>query len=375
MTTQQFEPLKSATPIKRRGVFALGAALVAGLVAKLTEQPVSAGTDGDVILGANGVANLAPTPTSICNNGSAAGPTISALRSPGAVSAQTLAINAAILAQCAIDNETAVWGRSQNGAQAKGVRGISFAGTGVFGEGHTGVHGESENNIGVEGVVPATSSSNAIAVYGLNTSAYAGPGPGAGGFGVYGLSAKGHGLVGATATAGAAAVVGATNGVADAYAAAFYGPVIIGGALTVVGGPKSAAVPHPDGSHRRLYCVESPESWFEDFGKGQLECGRAEVPIDPDFAAVVSLDDYHVFLTQYGGHDDLSVSEQTTTGFCVEARDATSSCRFSWRIVAKRQDISGPRLETVAIPPEPTLPPVPDDPMPAPPPALHLRGR
>ena len=130
-----------------------------------------------------------------------------------------------------------------------------------------------------------------------STSSYAGPGPGAGGFGVYGLSAKGHGLVGATASAGAAAVVGATNGVAGAYAAAFYGPVIVGGAFTVFGA-KSAAVAHPDGSHRRLYCVESPESWFEDFGKGQLECGRAEVTIDPDFAAVVLLDDFHVFLTQ-----------------------------------------------------------------------------
>ena len=65
--------------------------------------------------------------------------------------------------------------------------------------------------------------------------------------------------------------------------------------MTVVGGAKSAAVPHPDGTHRRLYCVESPESWFEDFGKGQLDCGEADVAIDPTFAAVVDLDDYHVF--------------------------------------------------------------------------------
>ena len=44
-------------------------------------------------------------------------------------------------------------------------------------------------------------------MYGLNNSSFAGPGPGAGGFGVYGLSARGHGLVGATATTGGAAVV------------------------------------------------------------------------------------------------------------------------------------------------------------------------
>jgi len=49
---------------------------------------------------------------------------------------------------------------------------------------------------------------------------------------------------------------------------------------------KSAAVLHPDGTHRRLYCVESPDSWFEDFGEAPLECGEATVTLDPDFAAV-----------------------------------------------------------------------------------------
>jgi hypothetical protein len=218
-------------------------------------------------------------------------------------------------------------------------------------------------------------SSNAIAIYGQNYSTYAGATPGAGGFGVYGLSAKGHGLVGATATAGGAAVVGASNGVAGAYAAAFYGPVIVGGNFTVVGGAKSAAVPHPDGSHRRLYCMESPESWFEDFGKGQLECGVAEVTIDPDFAALVHLNDYHVFLMGYEDFD-LRVSEQTPTGFSVQAKNPDSDGRFSWRIVAKRKDIAGERLTTVTIPPEPTLPPpVPDIPMPTPPDLRSRMGR
>ena len=86
---------------------------------------------------------------------------------------------------------------------------------------------------------------NGIAIYGLNNSTYAGPGPGAGGFGVYGLSAKGHGLVGATSSAGAAAVVGATNGVAGAYAAAFYGPVIVGGDFTVFPAPRARRYPWP----------------------------------------------------------------------------------------------------------------------------------
>ncbi len=233
------------------------------------------------------------------------------------------------------------------GAGVLGRSGSTGLGTGV------GVQGESGGGIGVRGLIPATSSSNAIAVYGLNNSSYAGPGPGAGGFGVYGLSAKGHGLVGATAAAGGAAVVGATNGVAGAFAGAFYGPVIIGGDFTVFGA-KSAAVPHPDGSHRLLYCVESPESWFEDFGKGTLECGRAEVALDPDFAAIVDLSDYHVFLTAYDHEHALHVRNQTPSGFTVEAdaalarlkgqKESDLTGRFSWRVVAKRKDIEAKRL-------------------------------
>ena len=201
------------------------------------------------------------------------------------------------------------------------------------------------------GQIPATSNANGTAVYGQNFSNYTGPGPGAGGFAVYGLSAKGHGLVGATAAAGGAAVVGASNGVAGAFAAAFYGSVIVGGDFTVVGGAKSAAVPHPDGSHRRVYCVESPESWFEDFGRGQLVNGAAEIRFDPDFAAIVNLDEYHVFLTAHSDHDGLHVSDHRREGFEVRARGGSSCASFSWRVVARRRDIAGPRLATVEIPP------------------------
>ena len=225
------------------------------------------------------------------------------------------------------------------------------------------IYAQSGGNPGVFATIPNNSSANTIAIYGQNNSRYVGPSPGAGGFGVYGLSAKGHGLVGATAAAGAAAVVGATNGVAGAYAAAFYGPVVVGGAFTVVGGPKSAAVPHPDGSHRLLYCVESPESWFEDFGKGQLACGRARVTLHPDFAAVVNMDDDHVFLTQYDQHNDLCVTAQTSAGFEVRAAKGESDRKFSWRAVARRRDISADRLAKFAAPPEPRFPPLPTIPV------------
>jgi hypothetical protein len=278
------------------------------------------------------------------------------------------AISAGVFGAATSVNSFGVWGGQ-----------LAANGTGVFGQGAgvgaIGVAGTSGSGIGVLGQIPGSSAGNATGVYGLNYSTYAGSVPGAGGFGVYGLSANGHGLVGATAAPGAAALVGASNGVAGAYAGTFYGSVVVSGAFTVVGGAKSAGVPHPDGSHRRLYCMESPESWFEDFGKGQLECGQAEVTIDPDFAAVVDLTDYQVFLTQYGGYDVLSVTEQTPQGFRVETQDTASASRFGWRIVAKRKDIAAPRFETVTVPAEPILPPVPEIVTPEPPRIPDVRER
>ena len=50
------------------------------------------------------------------------------------------------------------------------------------------------------------------------------------------------------------------------------GNQLVHGNQTVLG-LKSAAVPFPDGTWRRLYCMESPENWFEDFGTAQLVKG------------------------------------------------------------------------------------------------------
>jgi hypothetical protein len=339
---------------KRRGLIAAAWAAVAAIVARQTTDPVQAGVDGDVVLGAS---NTETSTTRIST--AAAGNTLELVNtSPGNFNSLL-----------AVSPGDAVWGQtnSANGGgsgvigttdfsstRVSGVRGYSDSGVGVLGQSFSG--------IAIRGEAYPGTSANTIAIYGVNNSSYAGPSPGAGGFAIYGLCAKGHGLVGATATAGGAAVVGATNGVTGAYAGAFYGPVIVGGGFTVFGA-KSAAVPHPDGTHRRLYCVESPESWFEDFGEGTLACGQAEVRLDPDFAAVVDLAKYHVFLTQYDEHNVLCVSERSANGFLVKANDDSSSGAFSWRVVAKRKDISAPRFETVTVPSEPVLPSLPEAPV------------
>ena len=131
---------------------------------------------------------------------------------------------------------------------------------------------------------------------------------------------------------------------------------LVEGDLTVLGNlfvtlGKFAAVRHPDGSHRLLHAVESPEAWFEDFGRGELRSGRARVALDPDFRAVVS-GDYHVFLTPEADCNGLYVEAPGPTGFEVrELRGGTSDVPFTYRVVAKRADLATrARMERMALP-------------------------
>jgi len=341
----------------------------------LSEQPVFAGTDGDVVLGAaNSTAGLTEID---CTTANGRGLVATCFAGSGWGLQATGSGYGVLGFQTATGAAGAAGVYGEGRANGYGIYGSNTGGTAVFGQSAiaNGVVGESFSGLPILGRVKSGSDANTIAIYAQNYSTYKGPSPGAGGFAIYGLCANGHGLVGATATAGGAAVVGATNGVAGAYAAAFYGPVIVGGNFTVVGGAKSAAVPHPDGSHRRLYCMESPESWFEDFGDGQLQSGCAAIALDPDFAALVNRDAYHVFVSGYEDFE-LRVIDRTPDGFRVEAKNTESTGRFSWRVVAKRKDIAGPRLEPVTIPPEPTMPSVPDISTPAPlPDPARLRRR
>jgi hypothetical protein len=217
---------------------------------------------------------------------------------------------------------------STSAPNATGVAGLTEAGTGVYGSANTGT--------GVNG------SSAAVAVSGNSPQGVA----------IWGVSPAGYAIVGTTNR-------GAVGGGWLGLAGYFVGPVIVDGPFTVTGG-KGAAVPHPDGTHRVLYSLESPESWFEDFGEGALANGNAEVRIDPDFAAVVKTDEYYVFLTPYGDCRGLYVSNRSTDGFKVrEQQGGTSNVRFSYRIVARRKDIDGERLAEIILPKLPALPPSP----------------
>ena len=78
-----------------------------------------------------------------------------------------------------------------------------------------------------------------------------------------------------------------------------------------------------------MYCLESPESWFEDFGQGQLVNARATVRLDPDFGAAVHSDDCAVFTTPEADCKGLYVTSKSPTGFEVrELQGGTSTLAF-----------------------------------------------
>src|SRR5829696_10151555 len=106
-----------------------------------------------------------------------------------------------------------------------------------------GVYGESNTSYGVAGVS-------------LNSLGVIGDGYGPNGVGIRGYSDTG-------------------------LAGFFLGRVHVAGSLTVTGA-KSAAGPHPDASHRRLYSLECPDSWLEDFGRAEIVRGQAWVELDSD---------------------------------------------------------------------------------------------
>ncbi len=126
---------------------------------------------------------------------------------------------------------------------------------------------------------------------------------------------------------------------AEGYAGYFSGN-------TLTTGTKSAAVEVNNGEYRLLYAMESPENWFEDFGKGALVNGKAVIQIDPLFAQTVNTSvEYHVFPVSEGDCNGLYITSKTSASFEVrEMQGGTSNIPFSYRLVAKRKGYENIRL-------------------------------
>jgi hypothetical protein len=200
---------------------------------------------------------------------------------------------------------------------------------------HTGVYAEATSNVttpcfGVYGYANNTSSGEAIAGY-----FYAPTGGSGNEIGIY-------------------AEAGSANG----YAGWFQGRAHVTDHLWVggdfyVAGTKSAAVPMDNGEYRAMYCQESPENWFEDFGEGQLTNGKAHIELDAIFLQTVTIDANNpmkVFVQLEGDCNGVYVSKGTTDFAVNELKGGTGNVSFSYRVVAKRKNYENKRLNVIPGP-------------------------
>jgi hypothetical protein len=208
------------------------------------------------------------------------------------------------------------------------IAGYASTGTGVFG------YATSTDGIAVAGMQSSYSASD--------MGGYWKPG------GVFGGR---NGVCGITKDSGGYGVLGISlhfGGWAGYYYSTGNGVAITSGAdkvgLIVYNGTKNAAV-EAGGTTRMLYCEESSEVWFTDYGFGRLNAGSAVIEIDPIFAQTVDLGEpYHVFLQPYA-QAELYVAERTAESFEVRMGSGDPEAEFSYRIVAKRKGFETQRLE------------------------------
>lgn len=294
---------------------------------------------------------------------------------------------------------TGVFGYGPQGVGVYGLAPEAFPpsySAGVFGTGDLGVlavggvkgvHGRAQGPGGPDVYVVGVSGesdSRAYTVAGTHLIGVAGGSDT--GTGVAGAADSGVGVIGDGGRRGVGIVaIGNDSNYALVTKGGFSGPggtasgdVFIQGSLLVAPGfPKQAVIKTRDGSHRSLYCVESPECWFEDFGRARLVRGRTRVRLDRAFAEVIKTADYHVFLSPEGPSHGVYVSRRSRNGFEVrEQHPGASTVPFSYRIVARRKDVDAPRFKRVKLPELPKLPSRPPTVKPPKIPVLRLtKGR
>src|SRR5262245_36608340 len=283
--------------LARRGWFAAAAAFGAALVTKL---------------GWPGRAEAAQVPV-VYENAPSGAP----LNTPGATvlfiarSDFNLAAGNSVLE---VDSSKAgLDGIHADGNLDNGVYAVTNSATkvGVLGENRgagAGVQGQNASGTGV-GVLGISTASHGMFGISAAPGGFGGAGNG-GGFGLGGFSQVGIGVAGVNVNGAnwAGAFFGANQNAPGLY---------VTGAF-VVQGPKSGAVDTAHHGTRLLYAVESPENWFEDFGRARLEAGHAVVELEAIFRETVSAErQYHVFLTPRGDCQGLYVAGQDGHGFEV----------------------------------------------------------
>jgi hypothetical protein len=109
--------------------------------------------------------------------------------------------------------------------------------------------------------------------------------------------------------------------------------------------PVSCSVKDGAGVERTMYCSESPEFYFEDYGQGQLVNGQAHIDLDTLLAKHIIIDEKHplrVYIQIEGDENckGVVVKNKTTGGFdVVEMMGGMSNATFQWHIVCNVADV------------------------------------
>ncbi len=231
-------------------------------------------------------------------------------------------------------NGYGIWGVASD-ATGYGVYGSDYTNgaTGVFGGGGTtGVYG----NGGSTGV------------YGYSGAGYGGEfADGNGDFGVVGNETDGFGGWFLDAAGDYGRIGDALDGAAGVFdnTAGTFMYISYGSSGYITNGTKSTEVKDESNQERLLFCNESPEVMFEDYGEGQLTNGKAHITLDPLFAKNVSITSKHplrVYVQLEGDCKGVYVTNKSANGFDVkELSQGTSYVSFQWHIICNRANEAG----------------------------------
>lgn len=262
-----------------------------------------------------------------------------------------------------------VYGAYNGGSYGAGVTGIGWGGIVNPTLEDIGVYGSS-NNVGVygqsnflNGVLGKTTATDGVGVYGLyegtsdfNTGVYGyndydGGTQVIGVQGMYNTTSYGVGVLGLGYNGGAPPT-STDYGVYGSATYGVYGYAPVGGYAVysegdfAVTGLKSASVPTSQGN-QLVYCMESPEVWFEDFGHGMLNNGEVTITLDPMFLETVVIDEAHpmiVTVTPQGDCKGLYVVPGTTSFTVKELGGGNANVSFSYRLTCKRTNYQDHRF-------------------------------
>ncbi len=107
-------------------------------------------------------------------------------------------------------------------------------------------------------------------------------------------------------------------------------------------GTVATIVDRTDGSKATMFCAESPEILFQDYGTGKLVNGKVHISLDSIFSNNIFVDANYplkVFVQLNGDCKGVYVTNRSATGFdVIELNSGTSNTEFTWTVVANRKD-------------------------------------